>query len=282
MPPIDDDDHDRPRSDNDDGESDRPRKRRRRDDDDDYEWEQRKKKSGGGVNGAMIAIIVIVVGILGCGGVALLVGLLLPAVTKVREAASRTQELNNMKQVSLGILNYQSSNINLPRADDKLSWRIHILPYIEQDALHRQVDLDAAWDQGRNASLASVSIPTYMSNLDEPPTSQTHYRVFTGTGTVFDTNLWKGKGPFPVFVQDGISNTLLAIDTAETVPWPQPKEVPFTQNGSFPEFGHPKRQQVLTAFCDGSVRAIEKKQLSAEKLRPLITAAGGEAVPMDW
>ena len=68
-------------------------------------------------------------------------GLGLPAVQKVREAASRTQSMNNMKQIGLAMHNYESAYGTLPPAaivDKKgkklLSWRVTILPYIEQQA----------------------------------------------------------------------------------------------------------------------------------------------------
>ncbi len=277
MPPIEDDD-DRPRSrdrgSNDD--DDRPRRRKRRDDDD-FDDEPRKKKSGGST--VAIIIIVVIVVILGCGGL-VAIGLLLPAVTKVREAAARMSEMNNMKQVSLGALNHAAGNNQLPPAEGRVSWRVHILPYVEQDNVYRQFNLNQAWNEGQNQQIASVLIKTYVSPLDEPGTTQTHYRTFTGPDTIYDPKLMKGA-VFPSYIIDGTSNTIFAVDTTEMIPWPQPKEIPFTPNGSFPELGHAKRAQGLAALCDGSVKAFEKKAMNANLLRSLVTANGGEAVG-DW
>lgn len=283
----DDEEDDRPRSrgrddDDDDADDDRPRRRRRRDDEDDADWDRRKRKGGGGGGGGKVVLIVLAV----AGGLLLLcvVGgffLIFPAITKVREAAARANELNNLKQISLGMHNHASATGRLPVADQNLSWRVHILPYIEQDNLYRQFDRNAAWNAGRNSSHADTFIKTYQSPLDDPPTAQTHYRVFTGEDSVFDTNLWRGAPPFPMFAKDGSSNTLLIIDTAETVPWPAPKEVLLQKGGQFPEFGHPKRSHILIATCDASVRAVEKKAMDAAKIRALATANGGEAVG-DW
>lgn len=278
----DDDDDDRPRSRgrDDEDDDDRPRRRKSRRDDDDFDDRPRRKKSGGGGGGKVVLIILGV-----CGGLLLLcvVGgylLLLPAVTKVREAAARTNEMNNLKQIGIGTHNHVGSTGRLPRADEDLSWRVHILPYIEQENVYRQFDMKRPWNQGRNQALGDTFIPTYQSKLDDPPTSQTHYRVFTGEGSAFDTDLWRKGGGFN-FIVDGLSNTILVIDTAETVPWPAPKEVLLQKGGQFPEFGHPKRSQVLIEMCDGSVRSVDKKALDAAKVRALATAAGGEAVG-DW
>lgn len=277
MPPIDDDD-DRPRSrdrsSNDDADDDRPRRRKRRDDDDDYDG-PRKKKSGGGT--VAIIIIVVVVVILGCGGL-VAIGLLLPAVSKVREAAARMSEMNNMKQVSLGALNHASANATLPPAEGRLSWRVHILPYVEQDNVYRQFNLNQDWNEGQNQQTASILIKTYVSPLDEPGTTQTHYRTFTGPGTIYDPTLMKGAA-YPRYIADGTSNTIFAVDTTEMIPWPQPKEIAFEPNGSLPELGNSKRAQGLIAMCDGSVKSFDKKTMDPNIIRMMVTAAGGEVVP---
>ena len=278
MPPIEDDD-DRPRSrdrgSNDDGD-DRPRRRNRRDDDD-YDDGPREKKSGGCSMVAIIIIVVVVV-ILGCGGL-VAIGLLLPAVSKVREAAARMSEMNNMKQVSLGALNYASGNAELPPAEGRVSWRVHILPYVEQEGVYRQFNLNQDWNEGQNQQTASILIKTYVSPLDEPGTTQTHYRTFTGPGTIYDPKLMKAA-VFPNYIADGVSNTIFAVDTTDAIPWPQPKEIAFAPGqGSLPELGNAKRSQGLAAMCDGSVKSFDKKAMDPNIIRMMVTAAGGEVIP---
>jgi len=76
--------------------------------------------------------------------IAVLIGLLLPAVQKVREAAARTQCANNLKQMGLAIHSFHSAYNKLPPAriaDQYATWSVFLLPYIEQDALYRQWDL---------------------------------------------------------------------------------------------------------------------------------------------
>src|SRR6202043_3811044 len=80
--------------------------------------------------------LLVVIGIL-----AILIGLLLPAVQKVRESAARIRCQNNMKQVVLACHNYESGNNGLPllySSSNQLGWMIQILPYLEQDGLNRQ------------------------------------------------------------------------------------------------------------------------------------------------
>jgi prepilin-type N-terminal cleavage/methylation domain-containing protein/prepilin-type processing-associated H-X9-DG protein len=90
--------------------------------------------------------------------IAILLGLLLPAIQKVREAAARTQCQNNLKQLGLALHGYHDANLRFPPGGvtaSELSWHVFILPYIEQGNLFNKFDLgpgsfDAASGRGPN------------------------------------------------------------------------------------------------------------------------------------
>src|SRR5438132_8532158 len=88
--------------------------------------------------------------------IAILIGLLLPAVQKVREAAGRAQSQNNLKQIALAVHNYHDVYGHFPQdITDKngkpiLSWRVAILPFIEQDNVYKMFKLDEPWDSENN------------------------------------------------------------------------------------------------------------------------------------
>src|SRR5205814_1952871 len=99
-----------------------------------------------------------------CGGLpvaAIMVGLLLPAVQKVRGAAERVKDQNNLKLIGLGMHNVNDAagrGFYAPFAHDEKtgqlytgnSFRVSLLPYVEQDGVYRQFDLSQPWDSPRN------------------------------------------------------------------------------------------------------------------------------------
>ena len=75
------------------------------------------------------------------------VGMLLPAVQQVREAARRTVSQNNMRHQILTMHNYDASYMRLPKRDNNgLSWRVHILPFMKENQLYDRFNLDEPWD----------------------------------------------------------------------------------------------------------------------------------------
>ena len=103
--------------------------------------------------------------------IAILIGLLLPAVQKVREAASRIKCVNNLKQLGLALHNFHdtrghfpatvrppSSNVGpLPRQ----GWLLFLLPYIEQDNLYNGYDLTLNWFDTPNLPVTSSRVPIF-------------------------------------------------------------------------------------------------------------------------
>jgi prepilin-type N-terminal cleavage/methylation domain-containing protein/prepilin-type processing-associated H-X9-DG protein len=103
--------------------------------------------------------------------IAVLIGLLLPAVQKVREAANRSACQNNLKQIALAALNYESTNGYLPPGlgPQTMSLQAIILPYIEQDNVSRLFNANADVNSAGNAGLADVQIPIYLCPSDPSP-----------------------------------------------------------------------------------------------------------------
>src|SRR5262249_53429272 len=151
-----------------------------------------------------------------------------------------------------------------------LSWRVLILPYIEQDALYKEFHLDEPWDSDHNKKLIAKMPKVYAHAGIEKGEHTTVFRVFTGKGTVFEGS----KGCRIADITDGTSNTLLAVEAAEAVPWTKPDELPFNP-AKMPKLGGHFKGVFLGAFCDGSVRTISLS-IKPKTLEAIITRNGGE------
>ncbi|MBI3407617.1 MAG: DUF1559 domain-containing protein [Planctomycetes bacterium] len=213
-------------------------------------------------------------------------GLLVPAVQKVRQAASRSQGQNNLKQIALAMHIHHDSYKKFPAAAicDKngkplLSWRVTILPYIEQDHLYQQFKLDEPWDSEHNKKLISQMPPVYeVPAAPEKKPGETYYRVLVGGGAGFE---WS-KGLSFRDITDGSSNTIMVVEAAQSVPWTKPDELVYDAQKPLPKFGDFHGHGGFNAaFFDGSVRFFLESALPEATLRAYITRAGGEKVRLD-
>ena len=132
--------------------------------------------------------------------IAILIGLLLPAVQKVREAASRMQCSNNLKQIGLAFHSYHGTHERLPRGSwgtasastVKYSAFAEALPYLEQDNLARKLNLNAPLDDTSdpdgdgltNDMLTKMNIKTYLCPSMTIPSYYTLYTVSSGAYTL--------------------------------------------------------------------------------------------------
>jgi prepilin-type processing-associated H-X9-DG protein len=211
------------------------------------------------------------------------VALLLPAVQAAREAARRTQCSNNLKQMGLAFFNFHDAKNQFPgnivskQGKPLLSWRVAILPYIEQQSLYNKFKLDEPWDSPNNKPLLK-EMPTVFAcpSRSSPEPGMTHYQGWAGPKTLFADP----RQPTSVrTIIDGTSFTIAVTEAKTAVPWTKPDDLPFDPKSNVPLLGagsvHPGGFNVL--FCDGSVRFL-KSTIDPATLKALITTNGGEPI----
>lgn len=198
--------------------------------------------------GFTLVELLVVIAIIG-----VLVGLLLPAVQAAREAARRMSCQNNLKQLSLAVMNYESAMRCLPPSTvldlvagetaNNQAWGVHgrILPFLEQQNLSDRIDLSVGWDA--QSAIDNVRVPVFGCPSDpaadevrdpgsgRPRLYPTSYGFNFGTWFVYDPRTKRGgDGAFfpnsflglQAFT-DGTSSTLMV---AEVLGW-----TPYTRNG---------------------------------------------------
>jgi beta-lactamase regulating signal transducer with metallopeptidase domain len=216
---------------------------------------------------------------------------LAPAVTTARSAARRTMSVNNLKQIGIAFHNYHDANGHFPspallggeRKQFPFSWRVALLPYLEQDGLYRQYHFDEPWDGPHNKLLIEQMPAVYSAGgKDGTPAnrSKASYFVFAGPATALGSpSVPGGKNSDATFAQitDGLSNTILVVEAQRDIPWTKPEDIPFDPDGQIPALGGLWPDGFNVLMGDGSVRFV-KSQVDPITLKALITRAGGEAI----
>jgi prepilin-type processing-associated H-X9-DG protein len=219
------------------------------------------------------------------GGDSPLARLISSPVSNARQAAQRAQCANNLKQIGLAMHNYYDSNKRLPArssydADGKplLSWRVHVLPYIEQEALYKEFHLDEPWDSEHNIKLVEKMPKVFACPSAKLEKGRTTYLVPVAEGTLFG----KEEGSKFEEVRDGTSNTIMVVETdaEHAVVWTKPDDLEVDLEAPLRGLGSDHGDGFQVGFCDGSVRFISKA-IDAKVLAALFTIAGGEATRAD-
>lgn len=196
------------------------------------------------------------------------------------QAGAAVQLKNNLKQFGLAMHNMHDVYNRFPDDDGlddankgNLSWRVYVLPYLEQANLYNQFHLDEPWDSDHNKSLIE-KMPAVFETPGVNEKGKTSIHLFTGEGSPFAGE----EGPGMRNIVDGTSNTILTViagpDKAEF--WTKPGGLDFDPEDPIKALGKIDKQFVA-GFMDGSVHSLPA-EIDPVVLKNIITHAGGEVV----
>jgi RNA polymerase sigma factor (sigma-70 family) len=242
-------------------------------------------------------------------------------VVRTANSAQRKKSLENLKQLALAIHNYDAAYGHLPAdirdRDGKalLSWRVAILPFIEQDGLHRQFRLNESWDSEHNLKLLAKIPDALRVGFEPKDATHTHYQVFAGLGTPFGPTrvifgaeggvggaaaggsappgpiCGTGGGPPPQLLEklsylpikiaqipDGTSNTFGVVEAGPAVAWTKPADIAFDAKQPLPKIVWPFTNSSHVSMLDGTAFAI-KPDLDQKLLRIYVGMDDGLVSP---
>jgi prepilin-type processing-associated H-X9-DG protein/prepilin-type N-terminal cleavage/methylation domain-containing protein len=242
---------------------------------------------------------------------AVLLGLLLPAIQKVREAANRTACTNNLRQIGLALHHYHDVHRTFPpggiewrppgnSSKRQLAWCVFLLPYLEQDKLYRRLNLNKPFDSPENAQGAAAVLPVFLC----PSKPRTTYR-FAGRGLcdyggILGQALFGNNNPpngtmlfdkhiSIAMITDGTAHTLMISedtqrDDGQWINAMNLFDVAFPINRGpvyDPDIHSEHSGGANGLFADGSVRFL-RETMEVSVLAAIVTRAGGEPVPDDF
>jgi len=208
----------------------------------------------------------------------------------IRILAARAQSQNNLKQMGLAVHNHIDEQKHLPLGGTfdvegraLHGWETSLLPYLEQQALYKQIRHDLSWRHPDNRAALATEVFVFRSPYLETASSADGWALTHYAGNM---HLLSGRPLNLHDIADGTSNTLLMGETAGAfTPWGKPfnvRDPGLGINQALNGFGNPQSTVKGANFvhADGHVRFISE-DISPHVLKALATPAGGEVVRDD-
>jgi beta-lactamase regulating signal transducer with metallopeptidase domain len=237
---------------------------------------------------------------------------LLEAVSQSRIAARRTVSANNMKQIMLAMHNWAEIARVPGTVENRFpapvimgkdgkgrfphSWRVAILPFIEQVDLYNQYNFDEPWDSEANKRVLEKMPAVYRNPADDPKSTTSAYYVLTGSKLLEEKAADGGgtsppEGGFPTAfsakngmlfsqITDGMSNTIAVVEAKTGIPWTKPEDIVIDPAKDLPKLGGITEGGFYAALCDGSVRFL-KSNIDPKTLKLLIMPGDGQILAQE-
>ena len=242
------------------------------------------RQSAPGTNGALLVPALALIGI-GSGEVDLddLIEGIASGLSPSK--AKEVQAMNNLKQIGLAMHNYHDTYRKFPAAystDDDgkplLSWRVHILPFLEQAPLYDRFHLDEPWDSEHNKTLIPLMPRVYASPGSKQMPGTTSYLTPRGENTIFPG----AEGQRMATIRDGTSNTILTVEASDesAVIWTKPDDLELDPMKPTKGLVGLRKGGFLVGLADGSVFKLTER-IDAESLKVLLNKDDGIPIDVD-
>lgn len=213
-----------------------------------------------------------------------------PTFKGIKERRDAINCMSNLQRIAIALNAYASDHGTYPTpvvtdaaGKPLYSWRVLLLPYLDEVNLYASFKLNEPWDSINNAPLVAMCPAVYISPASLGNTSQSSYVLITGPGTIFPST-----GPLkPAQISDGQSQTLLVVETDNTFnEWSKPFDIDIAKlnlrigaSGTH-KIGGTHSEGATAVFADGQPAWLSVN-LPATIVDAAITPNGNEAIPFD-
>ena len=214
-----------------------------------------------------------------------------PAVAETKNLlAKRGESQARVRQLLLALLNYSAKHgqgqpwaeqgvppaiVMGPDGKTPHSWRIEILPFLDQRALFDQYRMNEPWDSPDNKRVLERIPDVFRSPYDDPKSTNSGYFALVGPGTLFEGS----KGIRWGQVADGTTTTIMLVEAKRNIPWTKPKDIPFDPEKPLPAVGGFEKGHFSAGFADGHANRFNTEKIK-DQLKWLIMRSDGH--PIQW
>ena len=213
---------------------------------------------------------------------------LIELTTPARKRAGQLSTMNSVKRIALGMHNFHDTYGYFPPqslADEKgkrlLSWRVLILPFVDQLELYNQFHLDEPWDSPHNKTLIGKMPPLYQQKAPDAAPMVIGKTRFVAPLT--EDSVFGRRGPAVKLpdILDGTSNSLLVVEASpeHAVFWTQPEDLVIDDDAPLDSIINESAKGFTACMCDGSARFFARS-IDVDILNALLTINGKE--PIDY
>ena len=234
----------------------------------------------------------------------------LSAIGAARGSAQKAESSNNMKQIAIALHNWADVHSRDDRFGTRFpppviygkdgkgkvphSWRVEMLPYLEQIDLYNAYNFDEPWDSEANKRILAKMPAVFRHPMDKQDSTSAAYYVLTPdklleTKTLPDGGIEQPVGGLPTAfatktgvrfgeMTDGTSNIIAIVEAKRDIPWTKPEDIVFDPAKDPPALGGFFKDGYHVGLCDGSVRFFTPK-VEPATLKLLITPQDGQPTP---
>jgi beta-lactamase regulating signal transducer with metallopeptidase domain len=206
-----------------------------------------------------------------------------PAAAAKKDAPDKRHEIvYKIRNIALALYNYENKHGHLPPAvvlgpDGKTphSWRVELLPFLEQKSLYDQYRMSEPWDSPHNQLVLKQMPHIYHSPYDDPKSTNSACYVLVGPGTAFE----KPEGTKLNDITDGLASTVTVVEAKRNIPWTKPEDIAFDPEKPLPALGGFEEGHFSAGFADTHANRFNTER-AKDQIKWLILRNDGHSI--EW